>query len=360
MAKDPLDEMLNFFTPESRIDLKLIAVEHLVGLSASDHGINCLLNNENIMKAIIELTDDKVEDIARSALLILINVTVHTRGATELLKYKNSAQKNIIDLLISYVLNPQKKDADAACMILSNITRLEDELEVCLNTFIPHLNDILNAFANVDFNKKGSKLNYLAPMFSNLSCSHRIRRWLIEENPHVPVIKLLPFCNYTQSSVRRGGAVGTVRNLSFDTECHDFLLSNDVDLLTYILNPIMGNEDYPDEEMDSLPITLQYLPKEKTREPDIDVRIMILETLNKLCATSRGREKLRNNGVYYILREYHKWEHDPKALLVCENVVDILIQKEEEVGAEDLSAVEVPEEMKEKFQKMDEDFMNNV
>ncbi|CAG9790616.1 unnamed protein product [Diatraea saccharalis] len=360
MAKDPLNEIIEFLKPEARIDLKHISVEHLVGLSASEEGVKTLLKNEQVIQNIIELTGDKVEEIAKNALLVLVNVSANVNGATELLKYRPSRFKNVLELLVSYVLNPDKKDADAACMILSNITRLEDELEVCLDSFIPHLNDILNAFVNIDYNKRGSNLHYLAPMFSNLSCSYRIRKWLTEENPHVPVIKLLPFCNYDQSSIRKGGAIGTVRNLSFDTEYHDFLLNNNLDLLTYLLNPIMGNEDYPDEEMDKLPIDLQYLPKEKRRETDIDIRKMILETLNKLCTKRTGREMLRENGVYYVLREYHKWEKDPQALLACENVVDILIQKEEEVGADDLSTVEVPDDMKEKFEKMDKEYLKAV
>ncbi|XP_059055027.1 protein HGH1 homolog [Achroia grisella] len=360
MSNDPLNEILQFLKPESRIDLKHISLDHLVGLSGSEDGINTLLQNEQIIQNVIELCDDRIEEIAKNALLLLVNVTANAKGATELLKYKPSTHRNILNLLIGYVLNPQKRYADAACMILSNVTRLEDQLEICIDTFLPQLNDILNAFVNIDFNKTGSNLNYLAPMFSNLSCSNRIRKWLTEEHPHVPLIKLLPFCNFEKSVIRRGGALGTVRNLSFDTEYHTFLLSNELDLLTYLLSPLMGNEDYPDEEMDKLPIALQYLPKEKTRDPDVDIRKIVLETLNKLCTKQNGREVLRENGVYYVLREYHKWEKDPKALLTCENVVDILIQKEEEVGAEDLSTVDVPDDMIDKFQKMDEDYLKNV
>lgn len=360
MSKDPLNEMLQFLKPEARLDLKHISLDHLVGLSGTERGVETLLLNEQIMQAVIELTDDKVDQVSHNALLLLVNVSAHTKGATELLKYRPSSHKNILELLISYVLNPMKTDADAACMILSNVTRLEDELEVCLDTFLPHLNDILNAFVNIDYNKKGSKLHYLAPMFSNLSCIYRIRKWLIEENPHTPLIKLLPFCNYEQSVVRRGGALGTVRNLSLDTECHDLLLSNELDLLTYLLSPLMGNEEYPDDEMDKLPIALQYLPKEKRRDPDEDIRKMVLETLTKLCTRRKGREFLRDNGVYYILREYHKWEQDLPTLYACENVVDILIQTEEEVGTEDFSTVEVPEDLKEKFEKMDQEYLKNL
>ncbi|CAG9120320.1 unnamed protein product [Plutella xylostella] len=360
MSADPLNELVQFLQPESRLDLKHISVDHLVGLSGGDEGVKTLLKNERVIGSIIELTDDKVEEIAKNALLILVNVTAHPDGAKEIIKYKPDLHKNVIELLIGYVMNPNKKDADAACMVLSNITRLEDELDLCLETFMPHLNDLLTVFANVDFNKKGSNLNYLAPMFSNLSRSPRVQKWLTEENPHIPLIKLLPFCNYEHSNIRRGGAIGTVRNISFSVEYHDFLLSLDLDLLTYLLTPLMGNEEYPDDEMDTLPIALQYLPKEKKRENNVDIRQMVVETLNRLCSKKNNREILRKNGVYYVLREYHKWEKDPKALLACENVVDILIRKEEEIGLEDINSVEVPEDMTEKFEKMDEEFINSV
>lgn len=307
--------MLEFLKPNARVDLKHVTLDHMLGLSGTEEGVETLLRNDLVIKNIIELTDDKLDKVAKTALLILVNISAHNNGASELLKYKPFNQKNVIEFLINQILNPNKKDADAACMILCNITRLEDELEICLDTFLPHLNDILNVFVNIDFNKTGSNLNYLSPMFSNLSCSYRIRKWFTDENPHVPLIKLLPFCNYEQSHIRRGGAIGTVRNLSFDSEFHEFLLSPDLDLLTYLLNPIMGNEEYLDHEMDILPIALQYLSKEKRRDPDIDIRKMVLEALNKLCMKGKYREMLRENGVYYVLREYHKWETDPK---VCQ------------------------------------------
>ncbi|XP_068627297.1 protein HGH1 homolog [Battus philenor] len=359
MEKDPLQELLLFLKPEARIDLKHISLQYLIGVSGTEDGVYLMLNNNEIMKRVIDCTNDEVDEVVKNALLLLINITAYAKGATELLKLKPDTKKSILDIFVGYVLDPQKAHADAVCMILSNITRVEDLVEGCVTTLTPYLNDIVNAFVNTGYNKKGSNLDYIAPMISNLSCSPRIRSWLVEENPHVPLIKLLPFCQYEKSNIRRGGVIGTIRNLTFDIQYHTFLLSPDLDLLTYLLGPLMGNEDYEDEEMDKLPISLQYLPKEKTRDEDVDIRKMILETLNKLCSKRKSREILRDNGVYYVLREYHKWEKDPSVRLACENVVDILIQKEEEVGAEDLSSVDVPEDMVDKFEKMDADYIKN-
>lgn len=109
----------------------------------------------------------------------------------------------------------------------------------------------------------------------------------------------------------------------------------------------------------------------------------MLEALAQLCATKKGREILREQNTYVILREYHKWEKNKNALLACENVVDILIRyskisllffynlqsnftyyinfrTEEEIGMDNLKDVEVPSEYTENFCKMDQDFINST
>ncbi|KPJ00454.1 FAM203 family protein GA19338 [Papilio xuthus] len=360
MEKDTLSELQQFLKPESRIDLKLISLDHLIGVSGTEDGVNILVANENILKSVIDCTNDKLDNVSKKALLLLINITAYSEGSIQLLKLKPNDNKSVVDIFVGYILDAQKTHADAVCMILSNITRVEENVEQCVDILYKHLNDLLNVFVNTEYNKKGCNLEYLGPMFSNLSRTECVRNWLTKENPYVPLIKLLPFCQYEKSIIRRGGAIGTIRNLTFDVKYHKFLLSTDLDLLTYLLGPLMGGEDYSDDEMDKLPISLQYLPKEKQREIDVDIRKMILETFNKLCSKREYREILRENGVYYVLRELHKWEKEPSVRLACENVVDILIQKEEEVGAEDLSKVDIPEDMVEKFEKMDAEYLNEV
>ena len=46
----------------------------------------------------------------------------------------------------------------------------------------------------------------------------------------------------------------------------------------------------------------------------------------QLCATRSARERVREQGAYLILREYHKWETDESALDICEELVNILIK----------------------------------
>lgn len=92
---------------------------------------------------------------------------------------------------------------------------------------------------------------------------------------------------------------------------------------------------------------------DKQRESDPDIRKMLLDSLNQLCATRSAREFLRSKGTYEILRELHKWEKDPMCLLSCENVVDILIRTEDEIGEDNLKSVDIPSDLADKFNKMD-------
>ena len=43
--------------------------------------------------------------------------------------------------------------------------------------------------------------------------------------------------------------------------------------------PLAGPEEFDADEMDKLPDDLQYLPPDKTREEDADIRSMLLETI---------------------------------------------------------------------------------
>ncbi len=59
-------------------------------------------------------------------------------------------------------------------------------------------------------------------------------------------------------------------------------MSDAVDLLPKLLLPLAGPEEFDEEDNDKLPIDLQYLGEEKTREQDPDIRKMLLEALTQV------------------------------------------------------------------------------
>ena len=88
-------------------------------------------------------------------------------------------------------------------------------------------------------------------------------------------------------------------------------------------------------------------------------RIMLLESLTQLCATKSGREQLREKNIYVILRELHKTEKDRACLLAVENLVDILIKREDEINVENYKHLEVPEDLHDKFEQMDASYLKD-
>lgn len=62
-------------------------------------------------------------------------------------------------------------------------------------------------------------------------------------------------------------------------ENHEKLLNPETDVLPRLLLPLAGPEEFDDEDNEKLPLDLQYLPSDKTRESDPSLRNMLLEIL---------------------------------------------------------------------------------
>ena len=86
-------------------------------------------------------------------------------------------------------------------------------------------------------------------------------------------------------------------------------------------------DDADPDEVERLPLDLQYLAESKTVEEDPDLRRMLLEALTQLCATRAGRRAVRDAGSYAILKELHAKEQDRQVKLACENLVSGRVQQ---------------------------------
>lgn len=107
----------------------------------------------------------------------------------------------------------------------------------------------------------------------HLTCRSLCFRFLMDRQK-CNIQRVLPFTEYKGSVVRRGGAVGTIRNCTFDEKNHEWLL-HDLDILSHLLLPLAGPEEFDEEDTDKLPDNLQYLPKDKEREEDPDIRYAV-------------------------------------------------------------------------------------
>ncbi|NXK81762.1 HGH1 protein, partial [Amazona guildingii] len=192
----------------------------------------------------------------------------------------------------------------------------------------------------------------LGPLLCNLSQVPEGRRRLLDRS-RCAVQRLLPFTQYRDSTEHRRGIVGALRNCCFEHEHHEWLLSEAVDILPFLLLPLAGPEDLPEEDMERLPPDLQYLPPDKQREEEPDIRRMLLEAIMLLTATGPGRRRVRATGTYVVLRELHGWERHPGVRAACERLLQVLIGDEPPPDMENLLEVNIPDEVEQQLQRLD-------
>jgi len=331
------------------LDVKAVAMHQILSLTGTPEGRQLIVDHPSIIKKVCLLLNDVQHSIAKDASLVLVNLS----SDDSLIANLTSTELGIIKKSYDMVTDPNNKLADPACMILSNLTRTLRGSEEAFKILAPNIETLVDIFCNEKFNQKGAKLHYLGPLFSNLSQLPEMREILL--NPAKPTLqRLVSFTDYENSLIRRGGVIGAIKNCTFQTEFHQHLFSESIDLLPKLLLPLAGPEEFDDEDNDKLPIDLQYLGAEKTRERDPDLRKIFIETLTQLCCTKFGREYMRSKNTYVILRELHKWEKDENVLVALEHLVNIIIKYEHEIGHDNLKEVEVPEEIANKFNNLEE------
>ncbi|KAM8756773.1 protein HGH1 homolog [Acanthopagrus schlegelii] len=341
-------ELLSFLTPNTRPDVKGQATEYILGLSGNRDGCRFLRTKPDLLAALFALTSDPSIAIVKDCYYIFVNLS-----ADETLHQVLVADVKILPVFLKNLEDPEYPFSDQICTILSNLSRHNKTCKTVFKVLQEGIGlaQLVEIFCTEDFNKK-AKLHYLGPLLSNLTQLPEARSYIMDKDRCV-IQRLLPFTQFQASVVRRGGVIGTLRNCCFDHTHHEWLLSDDVDILPFLLLPLAGPEELTEEENDGLPVDLQYLPEDKKREEDPDIRKMLLETLFLLTATKAGRQTLKDKNIYYILREFHKGEKDVHVSAACEKLVQVLIGDEPEQGMENLMEVEIPEDVEQKLKEAD-------
>lgn len=343
-------ELLSFLQSDTRPDVKGGATEYLLGLTGTRDGCRYLRTKPDFLRALLTLTSDPSIAIVKDCYHALINLS-----ADETLHKPLLQEAEFLPTLFRNLLDPEYPFSDRVCTILTNLSRHQP---TCRQVFLSlqqqdvSLAKIVEIFCTEGANQNAS-LHYLGPLLSNLTQLPETRHFILDKERCV-IQRLLPYTQYEASVTRRGGVVGTLRNCCFDHAYHEWLLSDAVDILPFLLLPLAGPEELSEEENEGLPVDLQYLPEDKKREEDPDIRKMLIETLLLLTATKAGRQIMKQKNVYPIMREFHKWEKEPQVISACEKLVQVLIGDEPEAGMENLMEVEIPEEVEQKLKDQDD------
>jgi hypothetical protein len=243
---------------------------------------------------------------------------------------------------------PAEPNADLLSMLLANLAKW-DSFKAVLERKQPSpkelgsddliLNQLLDLFvkgAEGTYNK-AANFDHLSYLFADLTKHAELRQYFVGKQEYdgvIPITKLKVFTEH-KSEVRRQGVASTIKNVAFDIPTHpSFLSEDDVNILPYILLPIIGNETYDEDEMMAMLPDLQLLPPDKQRESDPYIIQTHVETLLLLSSTREGRDYMREIQVYPIVRETHLQVSDEGVREACERLVDVLMRDEEKPSSE--------------------------
>ncbi|XP_032775980.1 protein HGH1 homolog isoform X2 [Strigops habroptila] len=229
-----------------------------LSLSGSAAGRRLLAGRPALLAALLRLAAEPGPGPARAARCCLLNVSAEPAARGALLP----ALPSLLPLLPDGPL----------CGLLANLSRERGAARAVLRALGPRWDALLQALA------RPRPPPELGPLLCNLSQVPEGRRGLLDRS-RCSVQRLLPFTQYRDSAELRRGIVGALRNCCFEHEHHEWLLSEAVDILPFLLLPLAGPEELPQEDMERLPPDLQYLPPDKQREEEPDIRRMLLEAV---------------------------------------------------------------------------------
>lgn len=89
---DSLKEMCQYLHSDTRLDLKAIALQHVLSVTGTADGRELLLNLPDMIKQLIILMQDKSPVIAKDAALAVINITADESGTNACLIISESSQ----------------------------------------------------------------------------------------------------------------------------------------------------------------------------------------------------------------------------------------------------------------------------
>lgn len=231
---------------------------------------------------------------------------------------------------------------------ITKILALKRDVPKPLSTSPFAIDQLLDCFvkgAGGSYNKDAN-YDYLSYLFADLAKHAEGRKYFLtprkEDENIVPLTKIMVFTEYVPSAIRRRGVANTIKNVCFDVQSHPSLLSSSEDedddmgkginLLPYLLLPLMGSEEYSFEDSESMPEEVQLLPPDKTREPQADILATHLESLLLLSTDRHGRQILRDVKVYPIIREVHLHVEDESVREGADRIVQVLMRGEEGEG----------------------------
>mmetsp|Transcript_36135 Transcript_36135/g.36367 ORF Transcript_36135/g.36367 Transcript_36135/m.36367 type:complete len:228 (-) Transcript_36135:381-1064(-) len=176
---------------------------------------------------------------------------------------------------------------------------------------------------------------HVASILQNITQIESGRRLLTKSPDSSLLALILPQLKST-NMIRRRGIAGTIKNICFDEDSAWWLI-NTLDIVNYILYPLAGPEELDLDDKIGLCADLWLSGPDKEREPHVDIRLLLVESILLLCGSGwQSRNTIRKQKAYVILKMADMVEEDEMIGSRIDDCVQYL--RRDEAGTEEGSS----------------------
>eukprot|EP00771_Trimastix_marina_P000803 gnl/Trimastix_PCT/1832.p1 GENE.gnl/Trimastix_PCT/1832~~gnl/Trimastix_PCT/1832.p1 ORF type:complete len:377 (+),score=125.48 gnl/Trimastix_PCT/1832:29-1132(+) len=363
MNQDVVSQLVSFLA-DPKPEVRKIASENILPLSCSPEGrqMLCTAHAETI-PLLVRYMDDTPE-VAHNTLRTLVNLSQEDPYREKIITSSGRTDgAGIMVRITDSILDSENVFRELYAMLLSNLTQhpmgraqlLQARDATVSGLLVLRLIDAFlqsQAARTVNPPRRTpgeapptDPLKWVATVLMNIAHEPDGARLLIDPPEDPLFAPLLPALR-DPDLIRRGGAVGTLKNILMHPSTHPTLIRlagqrDDASLPLALVTPLTGPGEYREEETAAMHPSLLALTQieNRPRESDAKIRELLLEALTLFASTRQGREQMRAVGVYPLIREYDLTETEENLHDNTQKLVDFLARDE----AQGTAVLDAPE-----------------
>ncbi|KAL5061590.1 hypothetical protein RYX36_023327 [Vicia faba] len=318
-----LEELVSFLSSPSP-QITKAAVDIVRGLTGSDEGIHSLSNQANTLIPSLSRLLTAPKEVSEAAAEALVNLSQNSNLAEEMVRMR------IVETTMDVLYKPECRVTRLLVMLLVNLTQLDAGTDSLLQTDDEkvrglYVMKLVRSFCRTTHENNDDSFEHVGSILVNITKQRAGRELLLD--PKRSLLKQIIRQFDSNSSLRKKGVSGTIRNCCFEAEnqLQNLLLVSEF-LWPALLLPVAGNKIYSEEDRKKMPLELgSVLSIEREPVNDPEIRTQVLEAIYLILLQEAGRRAFWSVNGPRIVQVGYEDEEDPKVMGAFEQLGSLLV-----------------------------------
>ncbi|TKY58849.1 HGH1-like protein [Spatholobus suberectus] len=318
-----MEELISFLSSPSP-QITKAAVDIVRGLTGSVEGLRSLANYSNTLLPALSRLLTLPKEVSEAAAEALVNLSQNSSLAEAMVGM------GLVKTTMDVLYKPECGIARLLVMLLVNLTQLDASAASLLQTEDEkvrglYVMKLVRSFCRTTHESNDDAFEHVGSILVNISKRREGRELLLD--PKRGLLKQIIRQFDSNSSLRKKGVSGTIRNCCFEAEnqLQNLLLVSEF-LWPALLLPVAGNKIYSEQDRSKMPLELgTALSIERESVIDPEIRIQALEAIYLIILQEAGRRAFWSVNGPRIVQIGYEDEEDPKVMEAYEQLGSLLV-----------------------------------